>query len=186
MNMAISPATEQDAHSALRKRLLAERLRALMAARGLTVTETARLLREQLPDKKFNPVNLSHYRAGRSIPRPRILSALSAILGVSPEELAPTAAAPTLSPGSSDKEAAPKLTVVAEGMGPSMRAEPRSNVADHDESVFPAEERGDAGLGSIPSFNLEDLDGGEAWLQINQRLSWPTVIKILQVQKGEK
>ncbi|MGO9944686.1 MAG: helix-turn-helix domain-containing protein [Rhodoblastus sp.] len=180
MNMAISPATEQDAHSALRKRLLAERLRALMAARGLTVTETARLLREQLPDKKFNPVNLSHYRAGRSIPRPRILSALSAILGVSPEELAPTAAAPTLSPGSSDKEAAPKLNVVAEGMGPSMRA------ANHDEPVMPAEERGDSGLGSIPSFNLEDLDGGEAWLQINQRLSWPTVIKILQVLKGEK
>ncbi|MGO9392287.1 helix-turn-helix domain-containing protein [Rhodoblastus sp.] len=186
MNMAILPADEQGASSALRKSLFAERLRALMAARGLTVTETARLLQEHLPDKKFNPVNLSHYRVGRSIPRPRILSALGAILGVSPEELAPTVAAPIHSPGSNDKESAPKLNVVVEGMGPSMRVEPRSNSASHDEPVVPAEERGNAGLGSIPSFNLEDLDGGQAWLQINQRLSWPTVIKILQVLKGEK
>jgi hypothetical protein len=30
-----------------------------------------------------------------------------------------------------------------------------------------------------------DLPGGEALLQINQRLAWPTVIRILQALKGE-
>jgi hypothetical protein len=43
----------------------------------------------------------------------------------------------------------------------------------------------DAAPGAIPSFHLEDLAGGEAWLQINQRLSWSTVIKILQALKGK-
>ncbi len=184
--MAILDELEQDAFSTRRKRQLAERLRTLMAAKGLTVTATARLLQERLPDKKFNPVNLSHYRAGRSVPRPRILIALSEILGVSPEELAPTDADRAPASGSNNKEPPLNLKIAAEGGGQSMRVEPRQNAAAEHKPFSHAGERSDAGLGLNPSFNLEDLDRGEAWLQINQRLSWPTVIKILQVLKGEK
>jgi transcriptional regulator with XRE-family HTH domain len=72
-----------------RKRRLSERLRLLMDEKGLSVTAAARLVKEQLPGASFNPANISHYRAGRSVPRPNVLRALSAILNVDPEDLAP-------------------------------------------------------------------------------------------------
>ena len=69
-------------------KVFARRLRAIMEERGLTAGETARRMRERLGgDAKFTPANISHYRFGRSLPRPRYLDALSAVLGVDKEEL---------------------------------------------------------------------------------------------------
>ena len=183
--MAILPTSQQKAPDDGRRRLLAERLRMLMADKGLTVTATARLLQERLPGKKFNSVNLSHYRAGRSVPRQRILIALSEILGVSPEELAPVNEGRATRGVPGEKQPPHELLKIdGEVDGPPERSEPRLiGGADH----LPAPEQlNDLSFSSVPTFHLEDLDSGEAWLQINQRLSWPTVIKILQVLKGEK
>jgi hypothetical protein len=146
-----------------RKQALSVRLRAIMADKDLTVTATAKLVQERLAGEPFNAVNITHYRAGRSLPRPRILRALSDALGVDPQDLAPFPAA-----GADKVQAAIDGEVISEA---SPKAG-RKNIADE-------------ALGSIPAFNLQDMMGGDAWLQINQRLSWPTVIKILQVLKGE-
>src|SRR5260370_31509912 len=72
-----------------RKRVLAQRLHALMDKEGLSVNELARRVQNELSGEKFNPVNLSHYRAGRSLPRPRYLTALSKAFGVSADDLVP-------------------------------------------------------------------------------------------------
>src|SRR5277367_1235479 len=75
-----------------RRKKLSERLRALMDEKGLSVARAARLVQERLPNGAFNSANISHYRAGRSLPRPDVLRALSAVLNVDPEDLAPTKA----------------------------------------------------------------------------------------------
>ena len=63
--------------------VFARRLKAAMQERGLTANETARRVREALGEgAKFTPANISHYRQGRSLPRPRYLAALSRALGV--------------------------------------------------------------------------------------------------------
>ncbi|WP_296712642.1 helix-turn-helix domain-containing protein [Rhodoblastus sp.] len=151
-----------------KKALFAERLRAVMAEKQLSVSSLAKLVQNELPGEAFNPVNISHYRAGRSMPRPRILRALTQALGASFADIAPSAA--------EDAFRTP----------PAITGEQKVPVddagADPDLALLAAN---DATAGAIPSFHLEDLAGGEAWLQINQRLSWSTVIKILQALKGK-
>jgi transcriptional regulator with XRE-family HTH domain len=69
-----------------RNLLFAERLRLAMQERGWSGAETARKVRDQLGDSAtFTPVNIAHYRNGRSRPRPQYLAALSVALG-KPEE----------------------------------------------------------------------------------------------------
>lgn len=132
---------------AARKRALSESLRRLMDEQGLSVTDVAkRMERELPPGERFNAVNLSHYRAGRSLPRPRYLNALSRAFGVSADDLMP----------------------------------PES-------SLEVQEERSDAAVEQqAPAFRIEDLSDGLAWLQINQRLPWPLVLRILEAMKGDK
>ena len=72
-----------------RKRALSQRLQHLMEEQGLSVTELARRMERELSGEKFNAVNLSHYRAGRSLPRPRYLNALSRAFGVPTQDLLP-------------------------------------------------------------------------------------------------
>ena len=68
--------------------VFARRLKAAMDERGWTANETARRVREELGEgAKFTPANISHYRQGRSLPRPRYLEALSRALGVDKGEL---------------------------------------------------------------------------------------------------
>ena len=68
--------------------VFAHRLKAAMDERGWTANETARRVREALGEgAKFTPANISHYRQGRSLPRPRYLEALSRALGVNKGEL---------------------------------------------------------------------------------------------------
>jgi transcriptional regulator with XRE-family HTH domain len=151
-----------------KKALFAERLRAVMAEKGLSVSSLAKLVQNELPGETFNPVNISHYRAGRSMPRPRILRALTQALGASFADITPALA--------DDAFRAPPAIAADEQR---VSIDPAT---DSDLALLAA---GDGAGGVIPSFHLEDLAGGEAWLQINQRLSWSTVIKILQALKGK-
>jgi transcriptional regulator with XRE-family HTH domain len=150
--------------NAWRKRVFAERLRVLMDERGLNVGAVAQLLQKKLGGD-FNRDNISHYRAGRSLPRPRVLKALSDVLGVESSDLAP--------PVGEDAMRAPLDA-----------ASGKSDLAQT--PALHPDVQGEPGEGSAaPAFKIDDLSDGEAWLQINQKLSWPTVIKILQALKGE-
>lgn len=132
---------------AARKRALSASLRRLMEEQGLSVTDVAKRMERELPaGERFNAVNLSHYRAGRSLPRPRYLNALSRAFGVSADDLMPPEAA--------------------------------LDVRD-DVEVAAAEQQ-------APAFRIEDLSDGLAWIQINQRLPWPLVLRILEAMKGDK
>ena len=160
-----SIASAPEKSDAWRKRHLATRLRALMTERGLTVAETARLIRERLDGDTFNLVNISHYRAGRSLPRPRVLKALSEVFGVEPTDLVPEAAA--------EPEAS---TMLDDGLNELAIKVDAATFADLvSKGRMPDE---------LPPFNLVDLPNGEAWLQINQRMPWSTVLKIIQILKG--
>jgi transcriptional regulator with XRE-family HTH domain len=150
-----------------KKQRLSERLRSLMDEKGLSVSVAARLVQEQLPGVSFNPANISHYRAGRSMPRPNILKALSAVLEVDPEELAPSRE------GRDD-------SAVRRGVA---TKSPTEAALQNEISIGSAKKAGSSS--AIPQFQITDLPNGEALLQINQKLSWPTVIRILQVLKGE-
>jgi transcriptional regulator with XRE-family HTH domain len=149
-----------------RRRRLSERLRALMDEKGLSVTAAAKQVLERLPGDSFNPANISHYRAGRSLPRPCVLKALSAVLDVDPEDLAP-----------SQVSEVGAFAILDEDDG-------LEGVARHEAPISALGSDG-LSLNSIPAFQIKDLPGGEALLQINQRLSWTTVIRILQALKGE-
>jgi len=141
-----------------RKALFSERLRTMMAEKKLSVSELAKLIQQHMPDEKFNSVNISHYRSGRSFPRPRILRALNLALGENIDTALPQASSKTDSP---DRK--------------SSRVGARSG----------DDVKGAIEMLKLPAFRLQDMEGGEAWIQINQRLSWSTVIKLLQVLKCE-
>ena len=134
-----------------RKRALSQKLRSLMDEQGLSITDLARRMEGELTGERFNPVNLSHYKAGRSLPRPRYLNALSRVLGVTPQELVPADIALP--------ESEPEVF----------------SVDDHRPPVR-----------DLPSFRLEDVSNGMAWLQINQKLPWPVVLRILELLKGDR
>jgi transcriptional regulator with XRE-family HTH domain len=141
-----------------RKALFSERLRTMMAEKKLSVSELARLIQQHMPDEKFNSVNISHYRSGRSFPRPRIMRALNLALGENIDTALPEASSKTQIP---DR----KSSFVGAGSGD--------------------DGKGAVEMPKLPAFRLQDMEGGEAWIQINQRLSWTTVIKLLQVLKCE-
>jgi transcriptional regulator with XRE-family HTH domain len=155
-----------------RRKKLSERLRTLMDEKGLSVARAARLVQERLPNGAFNSANISHYRAGRSLPRPDVLRALSAVLNVDPEDLAPTKA----------NGYANGVTTLAILDDPEQEHGVKDASQDGRPSARAASGRS---LGSVPEFHITELPGGEALLQINQRLPWPTVIRILQALKGE-
>lgn len=139
-------AVPQSRVDAARKRFLSQRLQALMSEKGLSVTDVAKRMEQEMKGERFNPVNLSHYKAGRSLPRPRYLSALSRVLGVAPQDLLPA------------REVVEPLP---------------------EAPVPPSDQR-------PPSFRVEDLADGLAWLQINQRLPWNVVLRVLDALKNDR
>jgi transcriptional regulator with XRE-family HTH domain len=151
-----------------RKALFSQRLRSLMAGKALTVTALAKAVQRQVPGGKFNQVNISHYRSGRSLPRAQIMKALAEALGVDIEELAPSS-------GSSILTLPPEPSQSEKALQP----------ADVRKSSAPKAAVGDQAPSAAPAFYVKDMEEGQAWIQINQRLSWQTVIKLLQVLKGE-
>lgn len=56
----------------------ASRLRSAIAERELSAASLARKIQDDVPE--FSPGNISHYLAGRSLPRPRVLKAISRVL----------------------------------------------------------------------------------------------------------
>jgi hypothetical protein len=118
-------------------------------------------VKEQLPGNSFNSANISHYRAGRSVPRPNVLRALSAVLDVDPEELAPRQ--------EREEDASFKVRA-ANGI---------KNVV----SMVPRKKNSETA--PVPHFHITELQNGEALLQINQKLSWETALRILQLLKIE-
>lgn len=149
-----------------RKTIFAERLRSIMSDRNLTVTALAKLIQQRIPDRNFNPVNISHYRSGRSLPRPQVMNALVQALEVEMEDLAPAALSGIEIKRKLERKRSRKPSDLTEGAL-------IDTAHDKDENASPA-------------FYLKDLEGGEAWIQINQRLSWNLVIKLLKVLKGEE
>jgi transcriptional regulator with XRE-family HTH domain len=83
--------------------VFAQRLKSAMEERGWGLSETARRVRENLGEgSKFTAANISHYRQGRSFPRPRYLDALSSALGMDKNALvSPDESAAVLSKGPS-------------------------------------------------------------------------------------
>jgi transcriptional regulator with XRE-family HTH domain len=148
-----------------RKQRLSGRLRSLMDQRGLSVSVAAKLVQEQLPGSSFNATNISHYRAGRSMPRPRVLRALGRVLGVDPEDLTSTRAGAT------------EITA-DDAVGDQIDGGMRNLV-----SIASLSEDGSSR--TVMRFHVTDLPDGEALLRINQKLSWSTVIRILKVLKED-
>ena len=55
-----------------------ERLRGAMTEKGLTAAELARRVQAEIP--QFSAGNISHYLAGRSVPRSRVLNTINQVL----------------------------------------------------------------------------------------------------------
>jgi transcriptional regulator with XRE-family HTH domain len=143
------------------KEAFAARLRSIMSKRGLTAAETARRMRDHLPDGgRASRATVSHYRAARALPRLRYLDALSLALGVDRSELLPTLNADD-SAGASDAR---------REIGP--REAPASSEATAPE------------LHSARLCSIED-HGDEVHLQVNQRVSWEVALTILSALKAK-
>jgi transcriptional regulator with XRE-family HTH domain len=150
-----------------RKTLFSQRLRSLMVGKAITVTALAKAVQQQVPGGKFNQVNISHYRSGRSLPRAQIMKALAEALGVDIEELAPSSGS---------------IVMSSPEPSPSEKGLPIPDVRG---SSAPEADVGDQASSAAPAFYVKDMEKGQAWIQINQRLSWQTVIKLLRVLNGE-
>ena len=127
-----------------RKSAFAERLEAAMHRSGLSLNELTRRVGAILPRGSFSRSNLSHYRTGRSFPRSEVLEALSKVLDVPVEELAPDS-----------------------------NVEPEPYFRPDSMSVAPA-------------LRVEDAGEGRVFIQINQLLSWPDALRVLQALRKEE
>lgn len=136
----------------------AERLRKSMAVASITAAELTRRIQEEIPE--FSPGNISHYLAGRSVPRTRVLAAIIRALGENADELA-LARVPRSKAGS------------ARSSANSVRSSTNSPTSTSTSAT------------DLPALNLLDLGDGSAMLQINQKLSWSVALRILQALKGD-
>jgi transcriptional regulator with XRE-family HTH domain len=140
------------------KAKFAERLRATMQHQGLTIAETARRVRQHLPNGEgFDDTNLIHYRQGRSVPRPAHLEALSRALGVSASDLLGTEAG-------------------ARAVDTRQRT-PATSVP-----LRPHHEVAEAGRPSPVIQVMEDY-GENVLLRFEQLVPWPVALRILQLLK---
>lgn len=148
------------------KAAFASRLCSLMDERGLTAAETVRRMREHLPEgESISHGSLSHYRRGRAIPRLRHLDALSMVLGIDKSELIAAAYTPA------GRTNAPQRTRRQE-------REARMDAAAGDiVSIVPTQ--------AAQRIVIED-HGDEAYLKIDQRMSWDVALKILDALKRNK
>jgi transcriptional regulator with XRE-family HTH domain len=100
----------------------ADSIRSAMADAGVTAAELARRVQQEIPE--FSPGNISHYLSGRSVPRPRVLKAISHALGKNVEDFVVTRAPRNTGP----EKALPDAAAV---WGPSFALDvPALNVLD--------------------------------------------------------
>ena len=129
--------------SAAAKAAFARRLAALMGERGLSGAETARRMREHLPESaRISKANLWQYLHGKVMPSPQYLDALCSALGVERSELIPGFQAPPQH-------------------GPSERVQLKAP---------PPEAAGNVPAGAHPTLSFEDF-GDEVHLWIEQRVT---------------
>jgi transcriptional regulator with XRE-family HTH domain len=142
----------------------ADRVRTIMQDRGLSVTETARRVRQYLPEgESISQASISHYRTGRAVPRLRYLDALSLALGVPKSELMSIGDA-SESAGSRRKRA------LAEG-----KPQPAQEGA--------VTERGGPATTLEGCVQFVDL-GDKMRLRVDQVLPWSTGLQILEILRG--
>jgi transcriptional regulator with XRE-family HTH domain len=148
----------------------ADRVRAIMEDRGLSVMETARRVRQYLPEgESISQASISHYRTGRALPRLRHLDALSLALGVSKSELINSLDANGNARLSSGPVKAPAVAEPAAG-----------SKADQPENG-PISGKSDPS----PDGCLQFIDLGDRMrLRIDQVLPWSTGLQILQILRG--
>jgi transcriptional regulator with XRE-family HTH domain len=142
----------------------AHRVRAIMEDRGLSVTETARRVRQYLPEgESISQASISHYRTGRAVPRLRYLDALSLALGVTKSELMDLdrdgkAAMPGSRSATAPRRASP--------IEPGQNGSPQCTAATPDGSV-----------------HFVDL-GDRMRLRVDHVVPWSTGLQILQILRG--
>ena len=142
--------------SAAAKAAFARRLAALMGERGLSGAETARRMREHLPESaRISKANLWQYLHGKVMPSPQYLDALCSALGVERSALVP------------DLKPPPRH-------GPSRDVGPKAR---------PPGVPGDVPEGQ-PTVSFEDF-GDEVHLWIAQRVSWDVALKIMELLKEQ-
>jgi transcriptional regulator with XRE-family HTH domain len=157
-NSASEIALPREARSKLQKSQFAERLRAIMEHQGLTIAETARRVRQQLPNGEgFDDTNLIHYRQGRSLPRPGHLEALGRALGVSASDLLGTEMSAKLS-GAKQRGTVARLR---------HSPQPENIEAKH----------------AAPMIQAMEEYGENVLLRIEQFVPWPVAMRILQLLK---
>jgi transcriptional regulator with XRE-family HTH domain len=141
-----------------------------MEDRGLSVMETARRVRQYLPEgESISQASISHYRTGRALPRLRHLDALSLALGVSKSELI------------SSLDATEKAASAPCAARPAAMADPGpgAKAAEPENGPMP----GKAGPGTEGCLQFIDL-GDRMRLRIDQVLPWSTGLQILQILRG--
>jgi transcriptional regulator with XRE-family HTH domain len=150
------------------KRFFAKRLTAIMKQRGLSIAETARQMRQHLPaGEGFTAANLTHYRQGRSVPRPKYLEALSRVLEVDPSALIREGA----STGGQPRAGA--VARSGSSQAKARKADARIQDGHTAESTTP------------PADAVVIADyGDEVHIRIDQRLPWSVGLRILQALKG--
>jgi transcriptional regulator with XRE-family HTH domain len=126
-----------------------------MDEQHLTIAETARRMREHLPEGESVSISsISQYRTGRVMPRPQHLRALSLALAVEEVVLAPQREP-------SSTRMAPMVRVHASNKNI------RRGPVEKSERI-----------------EMRDL-GDEVHLTINQRVPWAVVIQVLELLKGK-
>jgi transcriptional regulator with XRE-family HTH domain len=155
------------------KQQFSTRLRKIMDEKGLSSNEIADRMREHLSEgESFATSNLSHYRQGRSVPRPKYLAALSAALGVNASDLLPGGVQGLTEDGVPSKPVAPRSR---RGGGARRRgaasvpAAPRTELAaevDHGASMIFMEDKGNM-----------------VHLKFDQLVSWDVALTILNALK---
>ena len=152
------------------KRLFAKRLIAIMNQRGLSIAETARQMRQHLPaGEGFTATNLTHYRQGRSVPRPKYLEALSRVLEVDPSALTPEG---TNTGGQSRAS--------AESRSGGLQAKARKADARIQDS-----QKTESTTSPADAVVIADY-GDEVHIRIDQRLPWSVGLRILQALKAHR
>jgi hypothetical protein len=104
---------------------------------------------------------------GRSFHAANVLRALSIVLDVEPKELTSANAVPIETP-TNNNIVVKDWKSGGSSSSASIRATPEDDLST-----------------MAPRFDITDLPGGQALLQINQKLSWLTAIRILQILKEE-
>jgi transcriptional regulator with XRE-family HTH domain len=153
------------------KQQFASRLRRVMDEKGLSSNEIADRMREQLPEgETFATSNLSHYRQGRSVPRPKYLAVLSTALGVSTSDLLPGGLEET--PRESD---VPRVIRSRRGRWARRRGTADVSIAARIEPPADADH-------SASMVSMEDK-GKMVHLKLDQLVSWDVALTILNALK---